>query len=217
MKTLTSKDESTRIYFADDGVVIVKNQITTLIPPDLYASLMADVATSLRTRLEIAEDMNERIGEAVAENVREEAAHLACCDSAITEIHAIDIQKLTADTLAELSANIAEPSSIVAPGIYQHFKGGSYEVYGVAEPGDIDAAQFISTAVHSETRETVLVYVVLAIPTPLFLVAGDAPMVLYRPTYGEKQLTMRPLSMWSDHVEREGYSGPRFTLKEQNQ
>lgn len=62
------------------------------------------------------------------------------------------------------------------PGRYRHFKGGEYEVLGVA--------------VHSETGE---------------------PMVVYRPLYGEGRLWVRPLSMWSEHVERDGYSGPRFT------
>lgn len=36
------------------------------------------------------------------------------------------------------------------------------------------------------------------------------PMVVYRPLYGEMGLWVRPLSMWSEHVERDGYSGPRF-------
>ena len=66
-------------------------------------------------------------------------------------------------------------SSKVAPGRYIHFKGGEYDV--------------IYTVVHSETRET---------------------FVLYRPCYGARLMTVRPLSMWSEHVERDGYSGPRF-------
>lgn len=36
------------------------------------------------------------------------------------------------------------------------------------------------------------------------------PMVVYRPLYGEMGLWVRPLSMWSEHIERDGYSGPRF-------
>ncbi len=36
-------------------------------------------------------------------------------------------------------------------------------------------------------------------------------MVVYRALYGEGGLWVRPLSMWSEQVEREGYSGPRFT------
>ena len=62
------------------------------------------------------------------------------------------------------------------PGRYRHFKGGEYELLGVAR--------------HSETLE---------------------PMVVYRALYGEGGLWVRPAAMWSEHVEREGYSGPRFT------
>lgn len=36
------------------------------------------------------------------------------------------------------------------------------------------------------------------------------PMVIYRAMYGEKKLWIRPSSMWSEHVEKDGYSGPRF-------
>lgn len=37
------------------------------------------------------------------------------------------------------------------------------------------------------------------------------PMVVYRALYGEGGIWVRPASMWSEHIEREGYSGPRFT------
>ena len=37
------------------------------------------------------------------------------------------------------------------------------------------------------------------------------PMVVYRALYGEGGLWVRPASMWLERVEREGYSGPRFT------
>ena len=40
------------------------------------------------------------------------------------------------------------------------------------------------------------------------------PMVVYRALYGEGGLWVRPLSMWSEHVEREDYSGPRFVYIE---
>ena len=63
----------------------------------------------------------------------------------------------------------------IQPGRYRHFKGGEYEVIGVAR--------------HSETEEL---------------------MVVYQPLYGEGGLWVRPAAMWSEHVEREGYSGPRF-------
>ena len=34
--------------------------------------------------------------------------------------------------------------------------------------------------------------------------------VVYRALYGEKKMWIRPLSMWNETVERDGYSGPRF-------
>ena len=40
------------------------------------------------------------------------------------------------------------------------------------------------------------------------------PMVVYRALYGEGGLWVRPLSMWSEHVERDDYSGPRFVYIE---
>lgn len=61
------------------------------------------------------------------------------------------------------------------PGRYCHFKGGEYELLGVAT--------------HSETLE---------------------PMVVYRALYGEGGLWVRPAAMWTEQVERDGYSGPRF-------
>lgn len=35
-------------------------------------------------------------------------------------------------------------------------------------------------------------------------------MVVYQPLYGEGGMWVRPADMWSEHVERDGYSGPRF-------
>ena len=64
----------------------------------------------------------------------------------------------------------------IQPGRYRHFKGGEYEVIGVAR--------------HSETMEE---------------------LVVYRALYGERGIWVRPAAMWGEHVEREGYSGPRFT------
>lgn len=61
------------------------------------------------------------------------------------------------------------------PGKYRHFKGGEYELIGVAS--------------HSETLE---------------------PMVVYRALYGEGGLWVRPAAMWTEHVEKENYSGSRF-------
>ena len=53
--------------------------------------------------------------------------------------------------------------------------------------------EVIGTASHSETLE---------------------PMVVYRALYGEGGLWVRPAAMWNERVEREGYSGPRFTFVE---
>ena len=50
--------------------------------------------------------------------------------------------------------------------------------------------EVIGVAVHSETLE---------------------PMVVYRALYGEGGLWVRPAAMWTEQVDRDGYSGPRFT------
>ena len=49
--------------------------------------------------------------------------------------------------------------------------------------------ELIAVASHSETLE---------------------PMVVYRALYGEQGLWVRPLEMWTETVERDGYCGPRF-------
>ena len=49
--------------------------------------------------------------------------------------------------------------------------------------------ELIGIAAHSETME---------------------PMVVYRALYGEKGLWVRPLSMWTEIVDRDGYHGSRF-------
>ena len=53
--------------------------------------------------------------------------------------------------------------------------------------------ELIGIAKHSETEED---------------------MVVYRALYGEGGLWVRPLSMWSDKVERDGKIYTRFTLEE---
>ena len=63
----------------------------------------------------------------------------------------------------------------IQTGLYRHFKGNLYEVIG--------------TALHSETRES---------------------MVVYRALYGENGLWVPPAAMWSETVDRDGYHGPRF-------
>ena len=63
-----------------------------------------------------------------------------------------------------------------APGRYRHFKGGEYDVVGVAR--------------HSETHE---------------------PLVVYRPRYDDSGLWVRPLAMFLEPVEHDGFVVPRFT------
>jgi hypothetical protein len=66
--------------------------------------------------------------------------------------------------------------AVPEPGLYRHFKGGTYEVLGTVQ--------------HSETREL---------------------MVRYRAVGGtEAYEQVRPVSMWSERVDRDGYSVPRF-------
>jgi hypothetical protein len=68
--------------------------------------------------------------------------------------------------------------TLPVPGLYRHFKGGTYEVLG--------------TVLHSETQE---------------------PMVHYRRVDGSRPAQyeqVRPASMWSERVDRDGYSVPRF-------
>lgn len=36
------------------------------------------------------------------------------------------------------------------------------------------------------------------------------PMVVYQALYGEMGIWVRPAAMWSEHVDRSDYSGPRF-------
>lgn len=38
---------------------------------------------------------------------------------------------------------------------------------------------------------------------------GEA-MVVYQALYGTRGIWVRPAAMWEEHVERAGYSGPRF-------
>lgn len=49
--------------------------------------------------------------------------------------------------------------------------------------------EVLGTASHSETLE---------------------PMVVYRALYGDRGLWVRPLSMWNEIIDRDGYHGPRF-------
>ena len=38
----------------------------------------------------------------------------------------------------------------------------------------------------------------------------EEPMVVYRALYGDCGLWVRPLSMWNEQIDRDGYKGPRF-------
>ncbi len=38
------------------------------------------------------------------------------------------------------------------------------------------------------------------------------PMVVYQALYGEQGIWVRPAAMWTEEVQRDGYSGPRFAL-----
>lgn len=38
----------------------------------------------------------------------------------------------------------------------------------------------------------------------------EEQLVVYRQGYGDRSLWVRPVAMWDEHVEKDGYSGPRF-------
>lgn len=37
-------------------------------------------------------------------------------------------------------------------------------------------------------------------------------MVVYQALYGEKEIWVRPATMWNETVRKDGYNGPRFTF-----
>lgn len=39
-------------------------------------------------------------------------------------------------------------------------------------------------------------------------------MVVYQALYGDKELWVRPISMWNEVVDKDGYHGPRFIFIE---
>lgn len=39
----------------------------------------------------------------------------------------------------------------------------------------------------------------------------EEPMVVYQALYGERGIWVRPAAMWNELIERDGYSGRRFT------
>lgn len=69
-------------------------------------------------------------------------------------------------------------------GKYKHFKGKEYEVIAIARD--------------SETLEEMVVYKALYVSSE----------------FGEGAVFVRPLKMFLEHVERDGYSGPRFKFIE---
>ena len=38
----------------------------------------------------------------------------------------------------------------------------------------------------------------------------QAELVVYQALYGEMGIWVRPAAMWNEHIERDGYCGPRF-------
>ena len=68
----------------------------------------------------------------------------------------------------------------VAPGLYRHFKGKMYRVLG--------------TARHSETLEEMVMYQVL----------------YHSKDFGPHVFFVRPVAMFTEMVNRDGYEGPRF-------
>ena len=41
------------------------------------------------------------------------------------------------------------------------------------------------------------------------------PLVGYQALYGDRGIWVRPACMWSEHIDRDGYSGPRFAYIEE--
>ena len=41
------------------------------------------------------------------------------------------------------------------------------------------------------------------------------PMVVYQALYGDMGIWVRPASMWNEHIDRDGYCGPRFYMVEE--
>ncbi len=41
------------------------------------------------------------------------------------------------------------------------------------------------------------------------------PRVVYQALYGDRGIWVRPACMWSEHIDRDGYSGPRFAYIEE--
>ncbi len=76
---------------------------------------------------------------------------------------------------------LSDQAQSIQPGIYQHFKGGMYQVLGIGR--------------HSENEEE---------------------MVFYQQLYDDYTWWCRPVKMFLENVERDGYSGPRFKFVSKN-
>lgn len=81
-----------------------------------------------------------------------------------------------------LFMELSEAAKNLKPGVYEHFKGGRYEVIGVTH--------------HSETLEEMVLYKHL----------DDSPSI----GLGQSGLWVRPLVMFTGTVERDGKIMPRF-------
>ena len=58
---------------------------------------------------------------------------------------------------------------------------------------------------HFKGNEYLLLYVAKHSET-------EESMVVYRALYGDCDVWVRPLHMWTEQVERDGYCGPRFAF-----
>ena len=84
------------------------------------------------------------------------------------------------------------PLPPVTPGRYRHYKGGLYDLVGVArhshKKGAVAAP--VGRPRHSETRE---------------------PLVVYRDAQDATRLWVRPHAMFFEEIEADGRRQPRFT------
>lgn len=87
-------------------------------------------------------------------------------------------------SFSSLLLDIGDNKNMLKPGMYQHYKGGYYELIGIA--------------LHTETREKMVVYKSLQ-ERPDLEVA-----------YGKYPVFVRPFKMFVDEVEVNGEKRPRF-------
>lgn len=88
-------------------------------------------------------------------------------------------------------------SQAIEPGLYRHFKGGQYDVIGVATGNPVDLQSFL-VVIHSTEQEMAL--------------------VIYVPLdRSDRRMRFRSVENFTEHVEKDDYSGPRFTKIFDNQ